>query len=123
MKEKGFTLVEILTVITIIGLLGLVTIPLISNTIENTKLKAYRQTINFIIEAAKVYRADNDYADFTNDSIDVTGNKLKFDNKNQILSGSIKYQDNLYLIINIKSFEFCAVGTSEEFQVYKGDCE
>lgn len=122
MKKRGFTLVEILAVITIIGLLGLLTIPMISNSVESSKMKAYRETINFIVDAAKVYRADNDYADFTNLAIDVTGSTLQYENKSQIISGQVKFEDDLYLILEIKSTEYCAVGTSKNFRVYKGEC-
>lgn len=123
MKKHGFTLVEILAVITIIGILGLITIPMISNSVENSKTKAYRETINFIVDAAKLYRVNNDYDESTNQLIDVTGELLEYENKNQIVSGHIKYEDGLFLIMEIKSNEYCAVGTSNSFEIYKGECE
>ena len=41
MKQKGFTLVEILAVITIIGILALLTIPTVDSIIRSSKEDAY----------------------------------------------------------------------------------
>lgn len=122
MNKRGFTLIEILAVITILGLLGLVTIPVISNSIEKSKKKAYRETINSIIESTKIYRANNDYEAVTNELIDVTGTLIEYENKDQILSGYIKYENGIYIITDIKNAKYCAAGTSEVFEVYEGEC-
>lgn|SRR5574344_1894863 len=123
MNKKGFTLIEVLAVITIIAVLGLITIPIVSRSIEKSKKKAYRETINSIIEAAKLYRANNDYDASTNQNIDVTGELLEYENKTQILSGTIKFQDGIYIINEIKNENYCAAGTSENFEIYEGECE
>lgn len=123
MNKKGFTLIEILAVITILGLLGLVTIPYISSSIEKSKKKAYRETINSIIESTKIYRANNDYDAITNELIDVTGTLIEYEHKDQILSGYIKYENGIYKIIDIKNAQYCASGNSEDFKIYEGECE
>lgn len=123
MNKKGFTLIEILAVITILAILGLVTIPIISNSIEKSKKKAYRETINSIIESTKIYRANNDYEAVTNELIDVTGALIEYEHKDQILSGYIKYENGIYTITDIKNEHFCAIGTSESFEIYEGECE
>lgn len=123
MNKKGFTLIEILAVITILGILGLVTIPIISKSVEKSKIKAYRETINSIIESTKIYRANNDYEAVTNELIDVTGALIEYEHKDQILSGSIKYENGIYIIMDIKNAQYCAAGTSEAFEVYEGECE
>ena len=43
MKNKGFTLVEILAVIVILAVISIITIPMIGNVIEESKQKALEQ--------------------------------------------------------------------------------
>ncbi len=40
MKRKGFTLIELLAVIVILAVVSLITVQMIMNVIEDTKLKA-----------------------------------------------------------------------------------
>ena len=41
MRQKGFTLLELLAVIVILAIVALITVPLIMNTIEDAKEGAY----------------------------------------------------------------------------------
>ena len=45
MKKKGFTLVELLVVIILIGLICLITIPMVSNILSNSKKEAFKRSI------------------------------------------------------------------------------
>ena len=55
MKKKGFTLVELLAVITLLGLLGLIVVPIVTNTIENQRIKTDLQLTKLFEKSAKVY--------------------------------------------------------------------
>ena len=57
MKNRGFTLVEILAVITLIGVLALITIPTIDAVIKSTREKGYENQKEVILSAAKDYGA------------------------------------------------------------------
>lgn len=59
MKDRGFTLVEILAVITLIGVLALITIPTIDVVIKSTREKGYENQKEVILSAAKDYGASN----------------------------------------------------------------
>jgi prepilin-type N-terminal cleavage/methylation domain-containing protein len=59
MKNRGFTLVEILAVITLIGVLALITIPTIDVVIKSTREKGYENQKEVILSAAKDYGASN----------------------------------------------------------------
>ena len=59
MNKKGFTLVEALIVIAIIGILLLTLIPSIISIINKNKEKACISTRDNIINAAKMYVAEN----------------------------------------------------------------
>lgn len=57
-KNKGFTLVELISILTILGIIALITIPIMTKTINNAKIKALREQKTAIIEAAKKYALD-----------------------------------------------------------------
>lgn len=55
MKNKGFTLVELLGVITILGIIALVSFSALDSINKNDKEKAYEAQVNGILEAAISY--------------------------------------------------------------------
>ena len=58
-NNKGFTLVELLTVVLILTLLVLLVWPNISNSVDNKKSDIDNLTLNIIEEATKLYISDN----------------------------------------------------------------
>lgn len=59
MKNKGFTLMELLGVVIILGILTLITFPNIMNQIRKTQTGINNATESLIIDAAKDYYKDN----------------------------------------------------------------
>ncbi len=59
MRNRGFTLVELLATITILAVIALITIPTISNVLKENKNKIYETQIKQIEIAAKVWGSDN----------------------------------------------------------------
>lgn len=59
MKNKAFTLIELLAVIVILGLLATITIPNIINSIKISSEKAYDRQVRLIEEAAERWTVDN----------------------------------------------------------------
>lgn len=59
MKEKGFTLVELLAVLVIMGLLSLLIVPQVSKYIKNTTNTTYESYAKALSDAAKNYLIDN----------------------------------------------------------------
>ena len=57
--KKGFTLIEVLGVIVILGIILIITIPIINNSINSSKDKAYKQQLSLIESSAKNYMASN----------------------------------------------------------------
>ncbi|HPF83431.1 MAG TPA: type II secretion system protein [Bacilli bacterium] len=66
MKEKGFTLVEILAVIVVLGVVCLVAVPSVNSIISKSKEKAKVVQIKQIVESAKKW-ASNNYNMLTDD--------------------------------------------------------
>ena len=60
MKEKGFTLIELLAVIVILSVITLITIPMVTNVIEESKKKALASSVQGLVESANLYAIEND---------------------------------------------------------------
>ena len=58
--KKGFTLIELLAVIVILSVITLITIPMITNVIEESKKKALASSIQGLVESANLYAIEND---------------------------------------------------------------
>lgn len=59
MRQKGFTLVELLAVLVILGLLALIIIPSITGTLKNSKENAYKKQIQVLETAAEKWGLEN----------------------------------------------------------------
>lgn len=75
--KKGFTLVELLAVIVIIAIIALITVPMIANTIEETRQQAFLDSAYGIIEAGEYFYIEN----IMND-MDQTQERYDFEIKN-----------------------------------------
>lgn len=53
MKNKGFTLAEVMGVIVLLGIIALITIPSVENYVNDSKQKSYDTTVKEIVNAAK----------------------------------------------------------------------
>ena len=58
--KKGFTLIELLAVIVILSMITLITVPMITNVIEESKKKALASSVEGLVESANLYAIDND---------------------------------------------------------------
>ncbi len=65
MKNKGFTLIEVLAVLLILAIIALITVPIISNIIRESKETVFVQDVNSLVESIRTYQADNNYEAIT----------------------------------------------------------
>ena len=59
MKNKGFTLVEMLTIMVVLGIIVLITVPNIMGALNVSRDKAYENQIRMIEKAAENWMIDN----------------------------------------------------------------
>ena len=113
MKNKGFTLVELLVVIILIGLLVAISIPAASKIIKNSKEKGYATKIQFIESEAILYGDSN--KDYVRQGIDFNTNEThtctfgEGEQPTVTYSSALTYSpdmlnglDNTYLCIKVK---------------------
>ena len=88
--KKGFTLVELLGVIVVLAILALITIPIISNVINDVRIKSLRNSAYGLIEAGNLYYAQ--YGNNSNIRFDINDNKVESKDTDNLISykGSIK---------------------------------
>ncbi len=79
MKNKGFTLAELLGVIIILGVIALITIVTVTNTMKENKEDLYEIQINNIIVGAKTWASSHvfELPDQDGESITLTLAELK----------------------------------------------
>lgn len=59
MKNKGYTLVELLAVFVILGIIIMISVPAITGVINSSKDKAYDEQIKILENAARTYMSEN----------------------------------------------------------------
>ena len=59
MKNKAFTLIELIAVVAILALIALVVYPAINSVIKNAREQTYQDQVDVIIKAAKKWSIDN----------------------------------------------------------------
>ena len=57
--KKGFTLIELLTVIVLLGIIAAITVPIIVDTIQDSRIKSCEETVRTIESAAERWHAHN----------------------------------------------------------------
>ena len=59
MKNKGFTLVELLGVLVVLAIMLIVTVPAITSSLKSADQKEYDSFVNNIIDSAELYVETN----------------------------------------------------------------
>lgn len=59
MKNRGFTLIELMVVLVILGVLAALIVPKIMDRPDQARVMAARQDIATLVQALKLYRLDN----------------------------------------------------------------
>ena len=61
MKQRGFTLLEVLVVVAILGILAAIVVPRIMDRPDEAKRVAAKADVGALVQALKLYRLDNGF--------------------------------------------------------------
>jgi len=112
-KNKGFTIIELLVVVLIIGVIASISLPVFLNAVEKSRTSEPLQTLSAIAKAEQRYKLqDNVYSDQI-DSLDIT---LKDYSSGTDASGS--EFDSEFFNYTLASGSASAVRKGEESSVY-----
>lgn len=117
MKSKGFTLVELITVVIIIGVLLLIIIPNVANTLKKSEIKAFTASAKGVLRAATDYYASDGVVVTESECIDATTGIIEFDKDYQITGGEICYINNQAYLNMITNGKYCATGNNDDLTV------
>lgn len=115
MNKKGFTLVELLSVIIILGIIIAIAYPIVNNTLDSNRLTLYKEQEKRLEEAAKKYINEqyikSDETTYTIEkanliSSDYIGEIYDLKNSNSICEAYVDVT-NLSTVPNIKAYLSC----------------
>ena len=110
MKKNGFTLAELLGVIILLGVLLVIVVPVVGNSIVQSKQKAYDKQIDTVITSAKNWAADN---------IDNVDDWLQIDIGTLKQEGFLQNKKIINPITNEEMNGCVAIIYEEDFKQYK----
>ena len=125
MNKKGFTLVELLTIVIILAVISAIIFPILSKTIENNKKKSFEASLNAVVRAAELYKSNNNN-NLT--PIDYNNSLLDISNKSKWTAGTITQKldptDGLTKIYLVGFYDgqYCGNGFEDNFTITKGNC-
>ena len=119
--KKGFTLIEILTVILLIGIVSAIVTVNYNRYLDASSLSAYKDSMLSLIEQLENYTLSNPLEDHSTEQ-DINMRKLQLENKNTITSGKYKVVDNFIELVKVTDGNYCATGNKNNLTIVEGDC-
>ncbi len=120
--NKGYTLIELLTVIIIISILSIITIPILSKNIKQFKIDAARYSAYSLMSLTNKYYIKNELTGEVVFKCDGKvckndkGGKLEFDGEVPISGSIIKHIDGVE-VVDLKMNGLCVVGNRTKLNI------
>ena len=121
MKKKGFTLMELISVIVVLGVLAVIAVPMVTSQITDTKKETYKASVRSLFDSVSAYLAKNsNIDDIPSTGILVNGEIYKNLNlKNQIFTDGLIYrdEDGVMKVRNLTDGTYCASGSKNALKI------
>lgn len=127
MKDKhGFTLIELLGVILVISIVSLISVPLVMNEINKSKIETFRTSIKGMVKAIIYYQTENEIdsgGSYTVNNANLLHGSNKIEVDGSILgTGTITVDGNDNATVKIQYQSYCATGNSDNLKIEKKKC-
>lgn len=123
MKNKGYTLIEILLIIIVLIIIFLLSIPIVLNIIDSSKLGSFKSSVSNVFNAVDLYVANNKFVDISKSGIQIENNSaLNIKNNNFEKGLMIRNSDGKLELVYLVEGDFCAKGTKDNLKVSDSGC-
>lgn len=116
MKNKGFTLIEVLSIMVILAVIAIITIPIIKDEIEKSRYGAFKSSVLSIFSAADYQVLNKDLTK----TLKVPDMKIEH---NTFISGTATLINRSWVIENVGDGFYCANGTLTDLKIERGECD
>lgn len=122
MKNRGFTLVELLTAIILIGLIIGIAVPAYGKYINKSRKNSFKETLNGLSRAIEIYIASDSSRDYS-DPIPLDAIELEAENISSITDGSFYVEKGKVIFVDVFNGYYCGNGYKKELVIYDGPCK
>lgn len=123
MKNKGYTLIEILLIIMVLIIIFLLSIPIVLNIIDASKLGGFKSSVSNVFNAVDLYVANNKFVDISKSGIQIENNSsLNIKNNNFEKGLMIRNSEGKLELVYLVEGDFCAKGTKDNLKVSDSGC-
>lgn len=123
MRNKGYTLIEILLIMIVLIIIFLLSIPIVLNIIDSSKLGSFKSSVSNVFNAVDLYIANNKFVDISKSGIQIENNSsLKIKNNNFEKGLMIRNSEGKLELVYLVEGDFCAKGTKDNLKVSDSGC-
>lgn len=122
MKNRGFTLVELLTSIILIGLIIGLAVPAYGKYINKSRKNSFKETLIGLSRAIELHIASDSSIDYS-DPIPLDAIELEAENISSITDGSFYVKKGKVIFVNVSNGYYCGNGYKKELVIYDGPCK
>lgn len=122
MKNKGFTLLEILIIVVVLCVIFLLSIPIVQMIISNSRFGAFENSVYSAIDAVDVYIVNNEWTQIPPEGLEISVLDSSILRNNNFDEGVFVRENKQVRMIYIKQGEYCAKGTKEKLVTTNKGC-
>ena len=119
--KKGFTLIEVLTVILLIGIIGTVVSVNYNRYLEASKKSSFKDSLLSVIDQLEIYQINHPAENYLI-AKDIDFTNMNIENKKS-LSGKYKVNNNYVILVDVTNEEYCANGNKNDLTIVEGNCK